>query len=157
MKPVIRSYKKVIHFVNASFSAGFQTENIAIAKDASTNKQTSATDTDVPTGNVIKFIESQIAISNVVGVPCYINCTLQYILGGQSFIDPNTVGGSNQRNQVLHMSLYSIGQFQNSNHTFKVKIPKRFQRMREGMQWGLVWRTSASVNRESQHIYKFYS
>ncbi len=156
MRPVIQSFKKVIFRVNASFSAGFQTEQIAIGVDSVAAGQTSVTDPNVPTGSIIKFIEVQFAVHNSVETPCFVNCTLQYIYGSQAVIDPNAVGGNNQRNQVLHMDLFSVGALQNSTHKFKFKIPKQFQRLREGMEWQLAWRNSATVNRELQIIYKFY-
>lgn len=156
MRPVIQSYKKVLHFVNASFSAGFQSERIVIGVDSVAAGQLSNTDSQVPTGSVIKYMEVQFAVHNSVETPCFINCTLQYTLPGQTALDPNTVGGNNQRNQVLHMDLFSVGALQNSTHKFKQKIPKGMQRIREGTSWFITWRNSATVNREVQMIYKFY-
>ncbi len=156
MRPVIQSFKKVLLYLEAGFSAGFQTERIALGVDSVAAGQTGVTDTQVPTGSLIKYIEVQFAISNLVSTPCYINCTLQYILSGQTFIAPSVVGGSGQRNQVLHMDMYSVGANQNSNHKFKFKIPEKFQRLREGMAWHLTWENNASVNRQAQIIYKFY-
>ncbi len=153
----MKTFKKVIHFINASFTAGFQSDFIATGTDGIAPNQTSATDVTVPTGSRIRFIEVQFAVSNVVSTPCYINCTLQYILVGQGAADPNTIGGNPQRNQVLHMDLWSVGADQNSTHKFKFKIPPKFQRIREGMSWTLTWRNSASVNRETQIIYKIES
>ncbi len=153
-RPIIKTYKKVIHFINAGFTAGFQAETIATGTDSLAIGQTSATDGAVPTGSIIRYFEVQFAVSNLVSTPCYINCTIQYVLSGQGSIDPNTVGGSPQRNQVLHMELYNIGANQNSNHKFRFKVPPKFQRMREGMSWRMTWRTSATVNREVQFIYK---
>ncbi len=119
-------------------------------------EQTANTDAKVPTGAVVKYIEVQIAIVNLVATPCYINCSIQYHLGGQSFIDPNAVGGHNQRNQVLHQDMYSVGANQNSTHKFRFKIPKKFQRVKEGMDWGLIWSTNVAVNMQMQAIYKVY-
>ncbi len=155
-RPVIQSFKKVLHFINASFAAGFQFEQIAVGVDGVAAGQTSNTDGNVPTGSLIKYFEVQFAASNTVSTPCFINCTIQYRLNQQTTTDPNIVGGSAKRNQVLHMDLFTIGANQNSTHKFKFKVPKQFQRIREGMSWDLVWRNSATVNREVQFIYKFY-
>ncbi len=155
LRPMVNTYKKVLHFVNASFGAGFTNDFLVQGQDNISPKQTSNVDGAVPTGSRIKFIEVQFAAANNVATPIYVNCTLQYKLGGQAFIDPNTVGGHNQRNQVLHMDLFSVGNGQNSTHKFKFKIPKKFQRVREGMDWALVWRTNGTLNRELQAIYKF--
>jgi len=155
-RPVIKSYKKVLLAAEASFTAGFQTEFIASGIDSIASGQTSATDPNVPTGNIIKAFEVQFAANNPGALPLFLNCTIQYTLGNQSFIDPGLMGGNNQRNQCLHMDLFSVGEDQNSTHKFKFKVPKKFQRLREGMVWGLVWRTSGSVNRMVQIIYKTY-
>lgn len=153
---VVQSYKKILYIVNASFSAGFQNEEIALGVDSVAAGQTSATDVQCPTGCIIKYIEVQFAAHNIVAGPCYLNCTLQYRLQSQAGIDPRLMGGNAQRNQCLHMDNFSVGQHQNSTHKFKFKIPKKFQRLREGMKWTLVWSNTATVNREIQIIYKFY-
>ncbi len=153
---VVQSYKKIIFRVNASFVSGFQTEELVLGVDGIAAGQTSATDVNVPTGSIIKFFEVQFTANNAVATPCYLNCTLQYRLSNQPAINPNNMGGDNQRNQCLHMDLFSVGQDQNSTHKFKFKIPKQFQRVREGMKWTLVWSNSATINRELQCIYKFY-
>ncbi len=153
---MVQSYKKVLFIAEGSQTSGFDSKVIASGVDSVAAGQTSATDGAIPTGSILKFFEIQFAISNLVSTPCYINCTIQYKLATQSFIDPVLVGGNAQRNQVLHMDMYSVGANQNSNHKFKFKVPKQFQRVREGMQWAVVWRTNASINRQMQFIYKFY-
>jgi len=155
-KPVVVSFKKVLNFASASFSAGFQSERFIIGKDSQTSEQLTATDSDVPTGSIVKYVEIQIALNNSVATPVYINCSIQYHLSGQTVVDPDLVGGDDQRNQVLHQDLFTVGQDQNSTHKFKFKIPKKFQRIRAGTEWKLVWSNSATVNREVQMIYKFY-
>jgi len=152
-KPVTRTYKKVLNFADASFSAGFQQEQFALGVDGVAITQGSATDGNVPTGSKIKFVEFQFAVHNSVETPCFINCTLQYRLSGQTVQDPDLIGGNAQRNQVLHQDLFSVGALQNSTHKFKFKIPPKFQRLREGMAWSLTWSNSATVNRECQIIY----
>ncbi len=156
MRPVIQSYKKIIVFPDASFTAGNQVDTIITGVDSVAAGQTSSTDGDVPTGSIVKYIEVHFAAHNVVSTPCYVNCTLQYTESGQSFIDPDLLGGHPQRNQCLHMDLFSVGTDQNSTHKFKFKIPKGLQRIREGRRWGLDWNTTASINRKVQFIYKFY-
>ncbi len=153
---VVQSYKKIIFRIAAGFSAGFQNEQIVLGVDSVAAGQTSATDPNVPTGSLIKYIDIQFAVSNLVSTPCYINCSIQYVLSGQTTVDPNLAGGHAQRNQILHMEMYSIGADQNSNHKFRFKVPPKFQRLREGMSWHLTWRNSATVNRQMQAIYKFY-
>ncbi len=153
---VVQSFKKVLNYGEASFTAGFTSDRMIIGKDSQTGEQVNATDSAVPTGSVVKYVEIQIAMNNPVDTPIYINCSIQYTLDGQNVIDPDQVGGSLQRNQVLHQDLYSVGANQNSTHKFKFKIPKRYQRIRAGTEWKLVWSTNGTVNRTVQMIYKFY-
>ncbi len=155
-RPVIQSYKKVLLFADASFAAGNRGEQTAIGTDSVAAGQTSATDPAVPTGSIIKYIEFQLALNNGTPVPCYVNVAIQYLLESQGVVDPDSVGGSGKRNQTLHMEMFSVGADQNSNHKFRFKVPKRFQRLREGMQWQFVWNNTATVNRKLQIIYKFY-
>ncbi len=156
-RPFVKTFKKVIFFINASFGVGFTNDFLATGTDGIAPNQTTATDVTVPTGSRIRFFEVQFAANNPVATPIYINCTLQYILVGQGGADPNTIGGNPQRNQVLHMDMFSVGFDQNSNHKFKFKIPPKFQRIREGMSWVLTWHTSGTVNRQMQCIYKIES
>ncbi len=153
-RPMVKTYKKVLNFSEASFAAGQRAENLAIGVDSTAIGQGTATDGNVPTGARIKFIEIQMPITNAVDQTVYINCSLQYNLGGQTTVDPDAVGGNNRRNQVLHQELFSVGFNQNSTHKFKLRIPKQFQRMREGQQWQIVWSNSNTVNRRLQVIYK---
>ncbi len=155
-RPVNKTYKKVLNFADASFTSGFQTEQAMIGVDGVAINQTTATDGNVPTGAIVKYIEWQIAINNSVATPCYVNCTVQYRLSGQTMQNPDLIGGNPQRNQVLHQELFSVGQDQNSTHKLKFKVPKQFQRVREGMAWGLVWSNTATVNRATQIIYRVH-
>ncbi len=155
-RPVVQSYKKILLNANAGVAAGFEIIKLANGVDSVAAGQTSSTDTQVPTGSIIKFFECQYAVSNPTSTTVFMNCTLQYKLGGQSFVDPDLMGGSNQRNQCLHMDNYSVGVNQNSTHKFKFKIPKGFQRIRESMEWALVVHNTASVIRQNQTIFKFY-
>ncbi len=149
-----KTYKKVLNFLSASFGAGFTNEQLVSGVDAVAIGQTSNIDGNVPTGSRVKFIEVQFCISNLASIACYVNCSLQYILSSQGTVNPDAVGGNTQRNQVLHQDLFVVGQNQNSTHKFKFKIPPKFQRVREGMKWFLVWSTTSSVNRSWQAIYK---
>ncbi len=153
--PVRKTFKKILNFIPASFGAGFTNETLAFGKDNISPKQTTAIDPDIPTGSILRSFELQFAVANLVEVACFVNCSIQYKLAGQSFVNPDTLGGNNQRNQVLHQELFSVGARQNSTHKFKFKIPKKFQRMRENMEWAIVWSNTASVTRMHQTIYKF--
>ncbi len=150
-----QTFKKVLNFSEASFAAGNRQEILVEGVDSVAAGQTSATDGKVPTGCDVRYFEVQMPVTNAVNQTAYINCSLQYLLNGQSAVDPDAVGGSKQRNQVLHQELFSVGFNQNSTHKFKLKIPKAFWRMREGSFWVLNWSNSNTVNRRLQVIYKF--
>lgn len=155
LRPMTRTFKKVLNFAEASFAAGTNSELLALAADGVAPGQTTAVDGTVPTGARLKFMEIQFPVTNAVDQTAYINCSVQYLLSTQAILSPDAVGGNPQRNQVLHQDLFSVGFNQNSTHKFKIRIPKRFQRMREGMSWLLVWSNSNTVNRRVQCIYKF--
>lgn len=154
-RPMVQTFKKVLNFAEASFAAGQRQEVFVKGVDSLVVGQNSATDANVPTGCRVRFIEVQMPITNAVDQTAYINCSLQYFLGSQAAVDPDAVGGDDQRNQVLHQELFSVGFNQNSTHKFKLKIPPKFQRIREGMNWCIMWSNSNTVNRRLQVIYKF--
>jgi len=156
MRPVVQSMKMVINTAEATFTPGFQTDFIAQGVDSIAAGQASSIAVNVPTGSIIKYFEVQFAVANVVEAACFVNCTIQYSRSNQGSVDPDAVGGTEQRNQVLHQDLFSVGGFQNSTHKFKFKVPKQFQRLQEGMDWRLVWSNSATIARKVQIIYKFY-
>ncbi len=153
-RPMIRTFKKVLNMAEASFAAGQRDEELVVGVDGNSIGQTSATDANVPTGVRIKYIEVQFPVTNNVDQTAYINCSLQFFLGGQSSVNPDAVGGNPRRNQVLHQDLFSVGFNQNSTHKFKLKIPARFQRVKDDMRWVLKWSNSNTVNRRLQVIYK---
>ncbi len=156
MQAPIRSYKKIINIVEASYATGFTNVVFATGTDSVPAGQSSNIDGAVPTGCILKYIEVSLAINNAIAAPIFIHTSFMYLLSGQSATDPRAVGGTGSRNQVLHQSLFSLGQDQNNSRVFRFKIPKRFHRMKEGMKWNFGWSTSGSVNAELQGIYKFY-
>jgi len=149
-----KTYKKVLNMAEASFTAGQRAENLLQGVDSTAIGQTSATDILVPTGARIRFFEIQFCVTNAVDQTAYINTLVQYTLSGQGNQDPDAVGGSPFRNQVLHQQLFTVGFNQNSTHNFRIKIPKQFQRVKEGMIWRFMWSNSNTVNRRVQVIYK---
>ncbi len=154
---VIQSYKKVINIAPASVAAGVANPtNIVVGVDSVAAGQTSATDANCPTGCLVKFIEMQFTISNLVAVTMNVHYAVEYILSGQAFVNPNVIGGSPIRNQVLKQGLFMVGKEQNSNHVIRFKIPSKFQRLREGMAWKLIVQADQVSSQTGQHIYKFY-
>ncbi len=79
-----------------------------------------------------------------------------YTVNNAAGLDPTTVGGDTARNQVIHQSKYAIGPDSNGSRVYRFKIPKKFQRIREGRRWTFTWRTSATVTSSIMSIYKVY-
>lgn len=154
---VIQSYKKVINHAPASITAGTSTNYAtSLGTDSVAAGQTSAIDTAVPTGAVIKAIEFQYAIQNLVNVAAFAWLVIQRTDNGQTRIAPDVVGGNPQRNQVLHQELFSVGQNQNVNRKILLKIPSKFQRVKEGSQWTMSVKCDQVHTAAAQIIYKFY-
>ncbi len=154
---VIQSYKKVLNFAAASRAAGVQiVHTLAIGTDSVAAGQTGPTDAVVPTGCVLKFIEIQYSVQNLVLISSFTHIGIEMLESGQTAVDPRVVGGNPQRNQVFYQVVKSIGQNQNRDITLRFKIPKRFQRMREGRSWVFVYNPSTVVTDVTQVIYKFY-
>ncbi len=157
MRPVIQSYKKVINHAPASHTAGTNISfNLTSGIDSVAAGQTSVTDVGVPTGAVIKYIEIQFAAGNSTATPLFLHIAIEQLLSGQALVPPNAVGGNPLRNQVFHQALYQIGERESFNRTFKFKIPKQFQRVREGTSWRLITTGDVVWNSAVQVIYKFY-
>ncbi len=156
-RTVVQSYKKVLNFAGASLGAGKEDHLLVDGKDSISSGQTSATDANVPTGSIITSILIQQSYSNLAATARYINSSVQLLLGGQANTVASTaIGGSDQRNQVFHQELFNIGEAQNANRSYLFKIPKKYQRLREGMKWLFTYNADGTHTRTIQVIYKFY-
>lgn len=155
-RQVIQSFKKVLNFAPASTGAGSKNVVLSIGQDSVAAGQTSATDNGVPTGAIIKYFEIQLAYSQIVGGSVFVHYSIQQLRSGQSAILSNVVGGSPQRNQVFLQGMASIGINQNWNRSIKFKIPRKFQRVREGDLWLIEITNSNTLVMAEQVIYKFY-
>ncbi len=153
---VIQSYKKVLNYLPASFGAGNNNIVMVQGKDSLAAGQTGVTDADVPTGSIIKYIEIQFALANNGTSGAFINIAIQYTVSTQTPVAANAIGGDEQRNQVLHQRCYQVAPDQNSTAVFRFKVPPKFRRVREGMDWVMNWSTSESMAMAAQVIYKFY-
>ncbi len=156
MRPVIQSYKKVLDIPLTTQPTSTVPVTMVLGEDSVAAGQTSATDPDVPTGSVIKYIEIMYSCVNLVAVAMSHHICIQYVLSGQSAIAPDAVGGNAQRNQVLLEALMVMGKDQNNNRKFKFRIPKKYQRIREGTKWIFTTKGSAVYTDAIKIIYKFY-
>ncbi len=153
-RPLVRYYKKVLDFAPVANAAGRIDHVLVKGVDSITMGQTGPIDADVPTGSRITEIHVNFMASNIVGGSLFQYISMQYKLVLQTFIDPRVVGGNAQRNQVLYQDAYSIGINQNANRVFKFRIPPKFQRVKESMQWALVTNGTNTVTNAVQVIYK---
>lgn len=156
MRPVIQSYKKVIDIPQTAQAAGVVQKVISTGVDSIAAGQTSATDPNVPTGSVIKYIEIQYSCINLTAVAHTHGWAIEKLHSGQGNVGPFVVGGSPIRNQVHRMGLMMMGANQNNNRTIKFKIPKKFQRVREGDSWVFITDANLVYTDAARFIYKFY-
>lgn len=153
----IQSFKKVINVAPASVGAATNNLNtFIVGTDSVAAGQTSAVDTAVPTGSIVKYVEIHFGAQNLVNVAAFMHVAIQFLRSGQVNVSPNVVGGNPQRNQVIHQDMYTVGMNQNVNRVYKVKIPKRFQRIQEGTIWRCIAQCDQISTQACQIIYKFY-
>lgn len=154
---VVQSFKKVFTLAPTSRAAATILSNsLATGTDSVAAGQTSATDVAVPTGSVIKMIEIQYSCANLVSIASFLSICIQKVHSGQTRLDPQAVGGNPQRNQVFFQKIYSLGKDQNRDITIKFKIPKKYQRIREGDEWHFTRVSNTIFTDNTQAIYKFY-
>ncbi len=150
----MRTYKKQINHIIVS-AAGLLAHDVVVGVDSLALGQTSITDPNVPTGTKIRGITVMVSISNPSTLSLEYGFNLQYLVAGQTAnVNPLAVGGDAQRNQVIKSWHGIVAQDTMVNVTKYVKIPKQFQRMREGMRWRLVSDSSVSREHAEQFIYK---
>ncbi len=154
MRPVIQSYKQVQLHAPLSVAAGVKGYTLTSVLDNYAGP--TALNKEVPTGAIMKSITIMGGVTNLVNATMFVAMSLQLLRSGQSQVDPLSVGGSPQRNQVFWTSYKMIGQSQNSNMNLTFKIPKRFQRCREGDNWKLVVNADLVSGQSFYVIYKFY-
>lgn len=155
-RSVTQSFKKVLSVAEASRAVTNHDRTLVEGVDSVAAGQTSAVDAQVPTGSVIKYIEIHHPTTNLVSVANNFFACIQLVLGGQTALNPNSIGGATQRNQVFAQRCWNLGKDQNSTHIWRFKIPKKYQRVREGMKWVYSYTPTAVFTDAMLVIYKFY-
>ncbi len=156
-RTVVQSFKKVLNYAPISRTAASKTDFIlSVGQDSVAAGQTGVVDANVPTGSVITGFSIQYCAANIVGGAQFAHLAMQLLRSGQTSLDPRTIGGNPQRNQVFWQDMRSIGINQNANWNIRFKVPKKYQRVREGDQWILVMINTGIVTDSMQIIYKFY-
>ncbi len=156
IRPVIQSFKKVINYAPVSQASGNRPLDITLGVDSLAAGQTGPTDVVCPTGSIVKYFEIQLALGQIVAGSTQVHIAIMQIHSSQTIPGANVIGGSNQRNQVFLQHLYQLGENQTFNRTFKFKVPKSYQRIREGDHWVLQITTDGTLTQTVQIIYKFY-
>ncbi len=157
VRPVIQSQKMQVFKASASNAAATKINHpFATGTDAVAAGQTSPVDNKVPTGANIQFVEIHWALGNLVAINNFITWCVQLIHSGQTTNDPVAWGGSATRNQIFKCGMFSLGKEQNSTHIIRFKIPKGYQRVREGDQWSITTNGTAIYTDALQFIYKYY-
>ncbi len=114
------------------------------------------TNVEVPTGAKVMSVLIMACFTNLVSVSSLLHFNLVCLRSGLPSVTPGAVGGSPQRNQVIFTMMKFLGHDQNNNFMFRAKIPKIFQRIREGDIFQLAYRTDTVFASATQVIYKFY-
>lgn len=138
----------------ASYVAG-QT-NFIMVNGVDNYSGPSAANNEVPTGAIVTGIDIQGSVTNLVAISAYVWISIQQVRSGQSAISPRSAGGDPQRNQVFRQLTRMLGKDQNNNWHIKFRIPKKFQRVREGDNWILTVESDQINGENWQFIYKFY-
>lgn len=155
-RSVVQTFKKVLNVAPASHAAaGTFSQALSVGQDSVAAGQTTAQDANVPTGSIITEFVIQYSFVNLVAIASFMHWSIQRIESGQGTIAPNAVGGDPQRNQVHLQGQVCLGQNQNGNREIRFKVPKKYQRVKEGSQW--VFRSTCDTiwTDALQVIYKF--
>ncbi len=155
---VTKSYKKIIDEAPASRVAATIIDlDIVLGVDGLAPGQGTATDVTVPTGSIIKAINIDVPFGYTGTATAFVWISIQHLHANQSTISTRVVGGNPQRNQVHFQQLFMIGENQNHNFHKLFKIPRRFQRVRDGDRWVFSYQSDVAHASGMQAIYKIYS
>ena len=153
---IIQSYKKVIDIAPESLTVNKHDIAMSEGVDSVPAGQTSPTDNNVPVGAIIKNFNIDLAFINIGNTDCFVWITIQQLRATQTGVNPRVVGGNPQRNQVFRQIMRGIPPDTNANLHINFKIPKRFQRVRDGDTWIIRYENDNVVSRCAQIVYKFY-
>ncbi len=115
-----------------------------------------ALNNEVPTGAKVMSVYIMATFTNLVSVSSLLHFMIGCRRAGQTFPTGGAVGGSNSRNLIIHTAMVFLGHDQNNNYVFRIKIPRIYQRIREGDTFSLLYRADTVFASATQVIYKFY-
>ncbi len=152
----IVSNKYVVDEAESTEVAGLQVFQMALGVDGTTMSQTGVTDTSVPSGAKITKLDIRVSYSNLASLSAFVHWAIELRLSGQASINPITVGGSPLRTIVMLSGVKSVGDNQNQDIHIVYKIPPKFQRMKDGMQWQWTANLGQLMQTVKQVVYKVY-
>ncbi len=151
----IQSYKQVTVDGPASRAAATNINHqLVVGVDDYTGP--TGTNAAVPTGAKIMSILVMASFTNLVGISSLLHLNVQLRRSGIGIVTPGVIGGVPERNTVIFTAMKFLGKDQNSNFMWRLKIPRIYQRIREGDIWTLVYRADTVFASATQCIYKFY-
>lgn len=154
-RPLVKTYKKVLDYAPASRVAATNIEfTISTGVDSLAIGQGGVTDELIPTGSRLQLIHIDVPFGYTAAATAFFWLSIQLIHTGQSSVNPRVVGGNAQRNQVMFQKMFMLGSNQNLLWHKDFKIPKRFQRVREGDKWMIVYQSDVAHASGAQIIYK---
>ncbi len=152
-----RSVKYIVDIAGASEAAGFQAHTIALGTDNATLGQTGPTDVAVPTGSKIVLLDIRMPKVNLgAGTANFIHWALERTLAGQSLVNPSLMGGHSNRTSVLLSGVIGLGAGQNNSLHIRYKVPKKFQRVSEGLVWTIAFNNGLACSAIYQFMYKVF-
>lgn len=159
IRPRVHTFKKIIYHAEASVAAATKNDfEIAKGVDDVNPKQATNIDTDVPTGSTITDIYVWLTQTNLVSVANTSAVTMQMVQAGQAgTVNPFSMGGNSQRNQIYKTKFHMLGKDQNVNTAWHFKVPRKYQRMREGQIWRLTTNCTQIRTEACMAIYKIQS
>ncbi len=154
--PPRNTYKKILDYAPSSHAASTKIPfPISVGVDSVAAGQTGVTDADVPTGSTLRVVTIMYTFANVTAGVIHNWWNIQLLRANQTVVNPRVTGGNPQRNQVFQQSLRSVNVGQNMNYYLTFRIPKGFQRVREGDQWVFLSEGDAAWTDSCKIIYKF--
>ncbi len=155
LRPIIQSYKQVTVDGPASRAAATTIfHNLVVGTDNYTGP--SAANNEVPTGAKVFGILILASFTNLVSVSALLHFNVFCNRSGGIFPIPGAVGGDANRNKIIYTDMKFLSKDQNNNVRLFIKIPRIYQRIREGDSITIMYQVDAVFASATQAIYKFY-
>ncbi len=152
-----RSAKYIVNRAGATEAAGIIVSAIVQGTDNTTLGQSSSTDTNVPVGCKVKVFDIFMPKVNLGAATAnFIIWSIQRLESGQAVTNPSSAGGNPLRKNIMMMGMLGLGAGQNNSLHIRYKVPKRLQRMGDGVNWQIVNDNGLAVSTKYMVIYKVF-